>query len=265
MDGKPYNNTLNDYYYQRQLRKYLIQFMAIFSGMQVSVGENDNDSETNLVRVPIVSGSRDRVVAAIMSSNSPNVPVRLPMMSAHITGLQLATDRMKGQGTNLAEVTMKRGGVFPDDLRTVNKKMPIPYYVQAELSILTSNTHHKYEILEQIMLLFRPDLWFNTSDDPHDWTAINAIRLNDLTLEENYPAGSEPRILGTTLNFQFLAYMSAPAVIRDNVIQKIKVRINAVKNSTTIDEFREYVASIDPNERVDNVYDVTEISDMPKQ
>lgn len=253
------NSTLNDYYYQEQIRKYMIQFMAIFSGLQVSIGKNEYDSQTNLVKVPIVHGSKDRVVAAILSSNSPNIPVRLPAMSAHVTAIQLAQERMKGQGTSYTHTEFPRGGVFPDDIQSVTKRMPIPYYFQAELNILTSNLKQKYEILEQIFLLFRPDLWFNTSDDPDDWTAINEIKLNDISLEENYPAGSESRILSTSINFQFLAYMSAPAKIRDNIIQKIKVRIKALEGVETFEDFRTDAASKSIDDQYENIFDISDL------
>jgi len=256
----PINNAiLNDYYYQGQIRKYMIQFMAIFSGMQVSVGKNRFDSQSDLIRVPIIHGSKDRVVSAILASNSPNIPTRLPIMSAHILSVQQAQDRMKGQGTTLTNVEFPRGGTFPDDLKSVTKLMPIPYYFGVELNLMSSNLQHKYEMLEQVFLLFRPDLWFQTSDDRNDWTAINAVQLNNVNLEENYPAGSDPRILSTNLEFQFLAHMSAPALIRDNVIQSIKLRIQGLKDLEEFDSFEQEVASRPSDGEYSNIFDISEM------
>lgn len=254
-----YNSTLNDHFYQEQIRKYMIQFMAIFSGLQVSVGENGNNSQTNLIKVPIVHGSKDRVVAAILANNSPNIPVRLPTMVAHITGIQIANERMKGQGTVMSDTVFPRGGTFPDDLKVVNKRMPIPYMFQAELNILTSNLKHKYEMLEQIFLLFRPDLWFNTSDDPNDWTALNEVKLNDINLEEAYPPGGEARILSTTLVFQFLAYISAPFDIRENTIQRIKTRIRAIEGAESFEDFIEDARSKNIDGEYSNIFDISDL------
>ena len=255
------NSLLNDYYYQAQLRKYMIQFMAIFSGMQVSVGKNRFDSDTNLMRVPIIHGTKDRVVAAILKSNSPNIPVRLPIMSANIMSMQIAQDRMKGQGTTVTNVEFPRGGVFPDDLSSITKLMPIPYYIGAELNVLSSNLQQKFEILEQIFLLFRPDLFIQTSDDRNDWTAINVVQLNDINWENNYPPGGEARILSTSLQFQFLAYMSAPAVLRDNVINNIRVRIQSIDELDGFSSFEEEVASRPSDSKdgeiFDNIYDIS--------
>lgn len=255
------NSILNDYYYQAQIRKYMIQFMAIFSGMQVSVGKNQFNEEPDLIRVPIIHGTKDRVVAGILKSNSPNIPTRLPIMTANVISMQMAQDRAKGQGTTLTNVEFPRGGTFPDDLKSITKLMPIPYYFGVELNLLSSNLQQKYEMLEQIFLLFRPDLWFQTSDDRNDWTAINAVQLNNINWEDNYPPGAEQRILSTNLEFQFLAHMSAPALIRDNVINKIRVRIQSLDEISDFSSFEEEVASR-PTERkegelFDNIYDIS--------
>jgi len=258
------NSTLNDYYYQAQIEKYMIQFMAIFAGLQVSTGKNKNNSETDLVKVPIIHGSKDRVAAAILANNSPNIPVRLPAMNAHITGIQMAHERMKGQGTTHTHTTFPRGGVFPDDIKAISKRMPIPYYFQVELNILSSNLKHKYEMLEQIFLLFRPDLWFNTSDDENDWTTLNEVKLNSVALEENYPAGSESRILSSTLEFQFLAYMSAPMKVRNNIIQSIKVRLKALEGSESFEDFKVDAASKSIDDQYDNMFDISDL-DPPER
>lgn len=236
--------------------------MAIFSGMQVASGKNNyNNEDGNLIQVPVVHGSIDRVVGHILADNNPNMPVKLPIMAAHITEIEMATDRMKGQGTTHKHVTLQRGDVFPDDLQTVEKVMPIPYRFMVELNILTSNLSQKYEILEQIFLLFRPELQFQTSDDADDWTALNYVRLNSIGLEENYPAGSDKRILSTSLNFQYLAHMSAPILITTQTVQKIKARIQNIEQSETFSQVKENAASRsnDIEEEYKNIFDVSDL------
>lgn len=257
------NSTLNDYYFQAQIEKYLVQFMAIFSGIQVSAGKNEDEISDNLMRVPVVHGSKDRVVAHILADNNPNTPVQLPSIAAHITAIEMATDRMKGQGTTHTHVTFPRGEVFPDGLKTVTKLMPIPYRFGVEVNILASSIHQKYELLEQIFLLFRPEIQFNTSDDPDDWTALNYVRLNDIGLEENYPSGSDPRIISTSLSFQFLAWMSSPVLIRDNIVQKIKARVQTLEDLeiSTIDQLHESAASREGGVEEDysTIFDVSKL------
>ena len=261
------NSTLNDYYFQDQIRKYLIQFMAIFSGMQVQSGKNDFDNtDSNLIQVPVVHGSKDRVVAHILADHNPNMPVKLPIMAAHITAIEMAMDRFKGQGQTHTHVTFQRGDVFPEDLQTVHKLMPIQYRFMVELNILTSSISQKYEILEQIFLLFRPELQFNTSDDPDDWTALNYVRLNSIGLEENYPSGEEQRILSTSLQFQFIAHISAPIKVKNQTVQKIKARIQNIEESRTFEQVKENAAARGGNieEEYKNIFDVSDLDPPPR-
>ena len=62
--------TLGNYYYNEQFKKHIVQFMAIFSGLKVSSGKNDFNSASNLITVPVVYGSRDRVVSHIFSEQT---------------------------------------------------------------------------------------------------------------------------------------------------------------------------------------------------
>jgi len=258
------NNSLSTYYSQDQLRKYLIQFMAIFSGLQVSVGKNDFKSESNLIRVPVIHGSKDRVVAHIMARNSPNVPIKLPVLSVRFSDMELALDRMSGMRTVDSHVTFPRGGVFPDDLRTVEKLKPIPWRIRGEVNILTSNLFHQYEILEQIALIFDPDLYLYTSDDPDDHTAIHKVMLTAIDNEENYPAGSERRILSVNMSFQIEAWITAPVNVRDNIIRKIKVRIQNLEKASSFDDVREIAASRGSEDDYENIFDIDDLDPPPR-
>ena len=50
------------YYYDQQVKKYLLQFMAIFAGMQVSIGKNDRSDEGELISVPVMYGNREQKI-----------------------------------------------------------------------------------------------------------------------------------------------------------------------------------------------------------
>ena len=80
--------SLENYFYNSQLKRSFVQFMAIFSGLKVSIGKNKFDSVTNLIEVPIVYGSRDRVVSYIFQEQTQNKMLRLPTMSAAMTSIR---------------------------------------------------------------------------------------------------------------------------------------------------------------------------------
>ena len=215
---------INQYFYDEQLRSYILQFCAIFSGMQVKTGKGE-DGTQEFIDVPINVGNRDRVVAAIMEMNSHNRPFSLPQMSAYMSSLELAPERRKGVGSVFQKVSMPAGGVFPDDLKVVKRLMPIPYNITMELSIYASNLEQMHQILEQILLVFDPQLQIQTSDAAFDWTKITIVELTSINNDENYSMGTDKRILTWTLSFHIPIYLSAPLDKKDDLVKKIVLRV----------------------------------------
>lgn len=218
--------SVENYYYNSQLRKHIVQFMAIFSGLKVSVGKNDFASQTNLMTVPVVYGSRDRVVSHIFSNQTQNKMLRLPMMSAQLTGLELFTDRLSGQNQERKEIKLKRGGAIPEDLQQHTMLKPVPYQISMELSINTSNTDQHFQMLEQILLLFNPSIQVQVSDAYGNQQSIIEVFLQSINLEEDYPAGTDTRIVSSTLLFTYCMYLSGPVNLRNEIIKEIQIRLS---------------------------------------
>lgn len=215
---------ITNYFYDEQLRSYLLQFCAIFTDLQVMTGKGE-DGTIEAWPVPINVGSRDRVVAAIMEGNTHNRVYSLPQMSAYIQGVDLAPERRKGIGVIDSRTYLPAGGVFPNDLAVVKRVMPIPYNLNVELSIYASNTMQLHQILEQIMTLFDPILQIQTSDSAFDWTKITYVELMGINNEENYPMGTEKRLLVWSLNFLIPIYISVPLDVKDEIVHKVITRI----------------------------------------
>ena len=215
------------YYYNNQLRQYLLQFMAIFAGMEVTVGKT-NEVEERRIIVPIKNASSDRVVASIKSDNTQNKPVRLPLLAAGMTNIVLAPQLRKGIGQTRRNAQMPTGGLFPDDIEVVRQRMPVPYVATFDLGIWASNQDQHYQIIEQILMLFSPILQIQTSDDVNDWARITTVELVGINFEENVPPGVDRRLIQTTLNFEVPIYISAPSEVHDKFIQDIFLRIGVV-------------------------------------
>lgn len=215
---------LNHYFYDAQIRAYILQFCTIFAGLKVQTGKGECD-EAQFIAVPCVVGSKDRVVAAIMSGNTQNRVFSLPIMGAQMSGMALAPERRKAPSYVDNRVTLPMGGVFPDDLTVVKRAMPVPYDLTMELSIYTSNTQQLHQILEQILVLFNPDIQIQKNDAAFDWTKISRVELTDIGSEENYPAGGTNRYIVWTLNFLVPIWLSIPMGVRDEVVQKLYVTL----------------------------------------
>ena len=215
---------ITNYYYDEQIRSYLLQFCAIFSGLEVRTGIGA-DGTIEAMPVPINVGSKDRVTAAIMEGNTHNRSFSLPQMSAYMTGIELAPERRKGVGVVDSRVYMPAGGIFPNDLTVVKRVMPIPYNMQMELSIYASNTLQLHQILEQILVLFDPMVQLQTTDAAFDWTKITQVELQSVNNEENYPMGTDRRMLVWSLSFVIPIYLSTPLDLKDEIVHKVITRI----------------------------------------
>ncbi len=220
------------FYYNQQLTRYVVQFMAVFTGLQVQIGKS-LDSAERLIDVPIHYGHVDRVVASIIAQNTQNTPIRLPTLSAYVSNLKLAEDRMKGTGTERRLAYVPTGGLIPDDIKVIHQRMPVPYNLEMSLYIYVSNTNQHFQILEQILPLFDPQLQIQSSDSPFDWTKLTHVKLTNVELETNFPIGADRRIIQSTLTFELPIWIDTPADIRRDIVEQIYLRIGAINYDTT--------------------------------
>jgi len=223
-------STLREFWYDEQLKRYLVQFMAIFHGLQVRVGWNE-DKTPRLAKVPIYSSSKDRVVASIKAENTQNKLIRFPAFTAAISNFDLMPERRKGPANERRNTIMPTGGLFPDDFTVVQQRMPVPYKLSMELGVWASNKDQQFQMLEQIMMLFNPIIQIQRSDEITDWTMITTVELLGIRSDENLPSGTERRLLLTTLEFEMPVYISAPANVHDKYVKDIYVRVGAVSNA----------------------------------
>ena len=220
---------ITDFWFDNQIRSYLLQFVAIFQGLHVQTGKGAS-GEREFIPVPCVIGQKDRVVAALHTGNTDNRVFSLPTMSAYMLGLTPAPERRKVQAYVDQRVTLKTGGVFPDDLTTVKRTMPVPYNMNVELSLYVSNALQRDQILEQILVLFNPDLQIQKNDAAFDWTKITSVELTDISNEENYPSSTDRRIIVWTLSFTLPIFLSAPMGVKDDLVRKVIVQIGMLND-----------------------------------
>lgn len=225
---------ISNYFYDGQLRAYMLQFVTIFQGLQVQTGRGECD-EAQFISVPCVVGTKDRVVAAIFAGNTQNRVFSLPTMAVHLSSIEVASERRKVQAYVDQRVTLPVGGVFPDDLTVVKRAMPVPYNVSMELSIYASNTQQMHQILEQILVLFNPDLQIQKSDAPFDWTKLTKVELTDINNEENYPSATERRVNIWTLTFTMPIFLSIPMGVKDDLVRKVIIQIGTGDYSGVIE------------------------------
>lgn len=226
---------IEGYFFEEQIAKYQIQFMAVFEGLMYKSGKREDGVE-KMAPVPIVYGSRDRVTASILGENTQNQAIRLPTMSAYMNSLDIAEDRMKGTGVERRSTFLPKGGLLPDDIKTVRQMMPVPYDMTMELAIFSSNMNQHRQILEQILVYFDPLIQIQKTDGTFDWAKITTVKLTGINFDENYPPGIDKRAIVSTLTFAVPIYIGVPADVKASFVERVFARVITADSGETIDE-----------------------------
>ena len=219
------------FFYDEQIRRFLLQFTRIFSNFQVEYGRNEEGTAHTLVRVPIRYGDSSRQVQTIMQNNSASFMTSVPMMSFYISGFDYDRPRMQepyfvsniavrqrtyDDTTDTYETT--QGNAF-----TIERLMPVPYKLTLKLDLWTSNTNQKMQLLEQIVVLFNPALEIQSTDNYLDWTSLSIVELESTQwTSRSVPVGTEDPIDICTMTFTLPIWISSPAKVKKlGVIERI--------------------------------------------
>ncbi len=223
---------MQQFFYDAQIRRFLLQFTRIFSGFQVMYGnETDGVNNATLLRVPVRYGDATRNAQTIIQENSASSLPSTPMMTFYISSLDYERERMQepyfvnnisvrqrtyDSMTETYETT--QGNAF-----TVERLMPVPYKLSINLDIWTSNTNQKLQLLEQILTLFNPSLEIQSTDNYIDWTSLSVMYLDSTTWSSRtIPQGQDNPIDIATLKFSMPIWISSPAKIKKlGVIERI--------------------------------------------
>lgn len=222
--------ALQQFFYDEQIRRFLLQFTRIFSNFQVEYGRDSSGAPT-YTRIPVRYGDASKQASVIMSDNSANKMPNSPLMTFYITSLDYARDRM--QDPTFVDKKTFRQRTWDDTTQTyeatqgnaftVERLMPVPYNLTINLDIWTTNTTMKLQILEQVLTLFNPSLEIQSTDNYVDWTSLSVIELTGTNWSSrSIPQGTEANIDITTLTFNLPIFISPPArVTKMGVIHKI--------------------------------------------
>jgi len=223
--------ALQQFFYDEQIRRFLLQVTRVFSNFQVEYGRDVDTNAKTLYRVPVRYGDASRQAATIMQQNSANALPSTPLITFHVTNLNYARDRIQEPyfvekqnvrqrywDTDSESYETTQGTAF-----TIEKLMPVPYDLEINVDIWTSNTNQKLQILEQILTLFNPGLEIQSTDNFIDWTSLSVMYLEQVTWSSrSIPQGTDDPIDIATLRFVMPIWISPPAKVKKlGVVQKI--------------------------------------------
>jgi hypothetical protein len=226
-----------DYWYDEQIKRYLIQLIRIFSNFKV---RENTKKGVKYNRVPARYGDANRMVASILRNNSENIINSAPFISVNIASIQPARDRTHEPflvDTNqVAErewdsvqgkYTSEQGNLF-----TTQRYMPVPFNMTLQVDIWTTNTDTKLQVLEQIFVLFNPSIQLQSNDNPLDWSSVFEVELTDIAWSSRgIPAGVDENLDISTLTFAIPIWISPPAKVkRQSIIQRIIADVHSTNS-----------------------------------
>jgi hypothetical protein len=230
------------YFYDEQIRKYLLQFGDLFYGLRVRTGLREDGAPVD-IPVNIIYSTTDRAAAYVIAGceDSDTTSFSLPMMSFHMTGLSYAQTRAKSSA-----VTDRRTYVQVEDnleaadeqeaiqgIRTKTRFMPAPYNMTVDLNIWAENTDQHLQILEQILMVFNPQLEIQKTDAPWDWTALTRVVLRDIALDTAIPPGDGVSFIGSTISFEVPIWVSGP--MREDVNKFVAGIRHIIRDGTKVE------------------------------
>lgn len=228
-----------DYFYDSQTRRYLLQFMRVFSDIKIRNGPDQNGMFT-LSRVPVVYGDPSWMVAQIIKGGSENTLVPSPMFSVYIDSIKITPERrrdtqyvgkvsaMEREFDNTTQQYTENAGIKYD----VERYMPVPYDMYVKLDCWTTNTTIKLQIMEQINTIFNPSIQLQQNSNILDWTSIFEIWLEDFNWSNrSIPQGGEQDRDVMSWKFRVPIWINPPAKIkRSSLIAEIVTNVFSVSD-----------------------------------
>ena len=218
------------FFYDNQVRRFLIQFGKIFSNWYVTKGKDPAGNEI-LVRVPIMYGDSSRQASTIIANNSASNLPSAPLITYYITGLEY--DQRRTQDPTFIDKIQVRQRSYNSETQqyetvqgqafTVERLMPVPYTLRMTVDLWTTNYNQKLQLIEQLGTLFNPSLEIQSTDNFIDWTSLSVVYQDGLTFSSrSIPQGTGNPIDVMSWKFYMPIWISNAAKLKKmGVIEKI--------------------------------------------
>jgi T4-like virus Myoviridae tail sheath stabiliser len=219
-----------DFFYDNQVRRFLIQFAKIFSNWQVTKGKDPAGNEI-LVRVPVMYGDSSRQAATIIANNSASNLPSAPLITYYISALEY--DQRRTQDPTFIDKINVRQRSYNSETQsyetvqgqafTVERLMPVPYTLRINVDFWTTNYNQKLQLIEQLGTLFNPALEIQSTDNFIDWTSLSVVYQDGLTFSSrSIPVGTGNPIDVMSWKFYMPIWISTASKLKKmGVIEKI--------------------------------------------
>ena len=239
-----------DFFYDQQIRRYLLQFMRAFSEIRVRNGPDANGLYT-IQQVPIMYGDPSRMAAQLIKGVSENTLLPSPMFSAYIKDIKMAPNRRQDPMYIAKSSVIEREydpltGTYkstPGHRQDVEMYMPVPYDLVFMLDVWTTNITTKLQIFEQLAVVYNPSIQLQQNTNLQDWTSLFKMILENITWSSRtIPQGEGNERDVMSFEFKIEAWITPPARVKKSTI--ITQIVTNVAYSSEIDQIESSIENI---------------------
>lgn len=206
------------YFSHGQLRRYLVAFGSLFDNIEIR--RNDGlGNEVQRLQVPIQYGPKERWLARLQQDPGlqKGIAITVPRMAYEVTGFSYDGARKLNSLNQLH---------FPDtqSKRLARLWVGVPWTINVDLSILVKSQQDGFDIVEQILPYFTPDLTFRLMVLPELGYADQVpVTLTSFNEQDNYEQDFLTRraivwTLGFSMKVNFYGVSKSHGVIQEVVV-----------------------------------------------
>jgi len=246
------------YFYHQTSRKMVVAFGSLFNNIEVRRTDS-NDAVTEVIKIPLSYGPKDKMLVRISQDPSlnPKVALTVPRMGFELTSMTYdGARKLNTMGRNVKKGT------------TGLKKQynPVPYNWDFSLYVFVKNAEDGTQILEQILPFFTPDFTVTMTLISGMTVKMDIpLVLNSVTSEDSYEGDfASRRSIIWTLSFLMKGFLYPSVTDNAKVITSSVVDTHLMSAATAADPI--YIVAEDSTPYAQNymILDKHEIDDATR-
>ena len=246
------------YFYHQTSRKMVVAFGSLFNNIEVRRTDS-NDAVTEVIKIPLSYGPKDKMLVRISQDPSlnPKVALTVPRMGFELTSMTYdGARKLNTMGRNVKKGTTGLKKQFN----------PVPYNWDFSLYVFVKNAEDGTQILEQILPFFTPDFTVTMTLISGMTVKMDIpLVLNSVTSEDSYEGDfASRRSIIWTFSFLMKGFLYPSVTDNAKVITSSVVDTHLMSAATAADPI--YIVAEDSTPYAQNymILDKHEIDDATR-
>jgi len=246
------------YFYHQTSRKMVVAFGSLFNNIEVRRTDS-SDAVTEVVKIPLSYGPKDKMLVRISQDPSlnPKVALTVPRMGFELTSMTYdGARKLNTMGRNVKKGTTGLKKQFN----------PVPYNWDFSLYVFVKNAEDGTQILEQILPFFTPDFTVTMTLISGMTVKMDIpLVLNSVTSEDSYEGDfATRRSIIWTLSFLMKGFLYPSVTDNAKVITSSVVDTHLMSAATAADPIYIVAEDSTPYARNYMILDKHEIDDATR-